>query len=49
MFFVKNLIIVVKKVEENFIRCFKTKKTKKEDKKKAEERLFVLQNHFEND
>ena len=48
MFFVKNLI-VVKKVEENFIRCFKNKKNQKEDKKKAEERLFVLQNHFEND
>ena len=41
--------MLCKKEEENFIRCFKTKKTKKEDKQKAEERLFVLQNHFEND
>ena len=46
---VKNLIVVCKKEEENFFSCFFKTKTKKEDKKKAEERLFVLQNHFEND
>ena len=31
------------------IRSAKTKKTKKEDKKKAGWRLFVVQNHVEND
>jgi len=46
---VKNLIVVCKKKKRILFVVSKTKKTKKEDKKKAEERLFVLQNHFEND
>lgn len=39
MFFVKNLI-VVKKVEENFIRCFKNKKKPKKRTKKKQKRDY---------
>ena len=39
MFFVKNLI-VVKKVEENFIRCFKNKKNQKRGQKKSRREII---------